>query len=182
MFTYTLRRLLLAIPTLLFIALVIFLLLELSPGDPLADMPLTIPPEVRQEMRLALGLGEPWHIRFFKWLYMFAVVEPSHVIASMTGWDMAIQHQRILSWQTRSPVADIIAQRLPQTLWVVGLSYLLGVVIAVPIGVYSALSSIRGSIRSAVSFRWSAFRCRPFSPAAADRDLCGLAGLVSDHL
>lgn len=166
MFTYTLRRLLLAIPTLLFIALVIFLLLELSPGDPLADMPLTIPPEVRQEMRLALGLGEPWHIRFFKWLYMFAVVEPSHVIASMTGWDMAIQHQRILSWQTRSPVADIIAQRLPQTLWVVGLSYLLGVVIAVPIGVYSAYRQYSwfdqaGSFISMVGFSLPTFFTGP---------------------
>jgi len=138
MFTYTLRRLLLAIPTILFIALVIFLLLELSPSDPLADMPLSIPPEVRQQMRLALGLGEPWYIRFFKWLYLFAVVEPSHVLANMTGLNLAIDGPRILSWQTRSPVADIIVQRLPQTLWVVGLSYLFGILLAVPVGVYSA--------------------------------------------
>ena len=39
MLTFTLRRLLLAIPTLLFISLVIFLLLEMSPGDPLGDVP-----------------------------------------------------------------------------------------------------------------------------------------------
>ena len=138
MFTFTLRRLLLAIPTLLFIALVIFLLLEMSPGDPLADMPLSIPPEVRQEMRLALGLGEAWYIRFYKWLYLFSVVEPSHVLAKMTGLDIAIEGQRILSWQSRSPVADIIVQRLPQTLWVVGLAYVFGIMVAVPIGVYSA--------------------------------------------
>lgn len=139
MFTFTMRRLLLAIPTLLFIALVIFLLLELSPGDPMSDMPLTIPPEVRQQMRLALGLGEAWYIRFYKWLYLFSVVEPSHVLANMTGLDwLRIEGQRILSFQTRSPVADIIAQRLPQTLWVVGLSYLFGILVALPIGIYSA--------------------------------------------
>ena len=138
MFNYTLRRLLLAIPTLLFIALVIFLLLELSPGDPMSDMPLTIPPEVRQAMREALGLGEAWYIRFYKWLYLFAIVEPSHILAGMTGWDIAMEGPRILSFQTRSPVADIIAQRMPQTLWVVGLSYVFGVLLAVPIGVYSA--------------------------------------------
>ncbi|GAB1380535.1 MULTISPECIES: ABC transporter permease [Pararhodobacter] len=139
MFNYTLRRLLLAIPTLLFIALAIFLLLELSPGDPMADMPLTIPPEVREQMRLALGLGEAWYIRFFKWLYLFSVVEPSHVLANMTGLDwLAIEGQRIISFQTRSPVGDIIAQRLPQTLWVVGLSYIFGIMVAVPIGIYSA--------------------------------------------
>ncbi|WP_370208292.1 ABC transporter permease [Pararhodobacter marinus] len=139
MFNYTMRRLLLAIPTLLFIALVIFLLLELSPGDPMADMPLTIPPEIREQMRLALGLGEPWYTRFFKWLYLFSVVEPSHVLASITGLEnLAIDGQRIISFQTRSPVGDIIAQRLPQTLWVVGLSYLFGILVSLPIGIYSA--------------------------------------------
>lgn len=166
MFNYTLRRLLLAIPTLLFIALVIFLLLELSPGDPLADMPLTIPPEVRQEMRLALGLGEVWYIRFYKWLYMFAVIEPSHVLANMTGWNVSIEGQRILSWQTRSPVADIIAQRLPQTLWVVGLAYLLGILVAVPIGVYSAYRQYSwfdqtGSFVSMVGFSLPTFFTGP---------------------
>ena len=139
MFTYTLRRLLLSIPTLLFIALAIFLLLELSPGDPMADMPLTIPPEVREQMRLALGLGEAWYIRFYKWLYMFSIVEPSYVLANMTGIEsLAVEGQRIISFQTRSPVADIVAQRLPQTLWVVGLSYIFGILVAVPLGVYSA--------------------------------------------
>ena len=44
----------------------------------------------------------------------------------------------MISWQTRSPVVDLIVQRLPQTLWVVGLSYLLAILIAVPIGVISA--------------------------------------------
>jgi ABC-type dipeptide/oligopeptide/nickel transport system permease component len=39
--------------------LVIFLLLELAPGDPMAQVPLTVPPEVKQKMREALGLGEP---------------------------------------------------------------------------------------------------------------------------
>ena len=50
MLTFTFRRLLLAIPTLVLISLIIFLLLDLAPGDPLADQPLSIPPEVRQKM------------------------------------------------------------------------------------------------------------------------------------
>ena len=44
----------------------------------------------------------------------------------------------MLSWQTRSPVVDLIVQRMPQTLWVVGMSYVVGVLIALPIGIYSA--------------------------------------------
>ena len=47
MLTFTIRRLLLAIPTLIFIAFVIFYILDAAPGEGLADIPLTVPPEVR---------------------------------------------------------------------------------------------------------------------------------------
>lgn len=138
MLAYTLRRLVLMVPTLLFISLVIFLLLELAPGDPMAQVPLTVPPEVKEKMRLALGLGEPWPVRFLKWLQQFFVVEPLHLIDALAGTDFAEGRQRVISWQSRSPVMDIIVERLPQTLWVVGLSYVLGVLIALPIGIISA--------------------------------------------
>jgi len=64
MLTFTIRRLVLAIPTLLFISLVIFLLLQLAPGDPMAQVPLTVPPEVKQQMREALGLrpADPYSV------------------------------------------------------------------------------------------------------------------------
>ena len=71
MLTYVIRRLLLAIPTLLFISLAIFLLLDLAPGDPTSQIPLTVPPEVREKIRLALGLGEPIHVRYLLWLKQF---------------------------------------------------------------------------------------------------------------
>jgi len=138
MLAYTIRRLLVAIPTLLFIALAIFLLLELAPGDPMANVPLTVPPEVKEAMREALGLGEPIHIRFWKWMVQFFYVEPLHLIDQLLGTGMVEGQQRIISWQTRSPVMDIVVQRVPQTLWVVGMSYIVGVAIALPIGIISA--------------------------------------------
>lgn len=138
MLNYAIRRLIVAVPTLLFISLVIFLLLDLAPGDPMAQLPLTIPPEVRENIRLSLGLGEPFHVRYVLWLKQFLINEPLHVIAGLTGWDVASGLQRVISWQTRAPVADTIVQRLPQTLWVVGMSYVVAVLIAVPIGVLSA--------------------------------------------
>ncbi len=138
MLTYTIRRLVLALPTLLFISLVIFLLLDLAPGDPMAQMPLTVPPEVRERMREALGLGEPVHIRFLKWLQQFFLVEPLYILDNLLGTDFAEGRQRVISWQTRSPVMDIVAQRIPQTLWVVGVSFVIGVAIALPIGIVSA--------------------------------------------
>ena len=138
MLTFTIRRLAMAIPTLLFISLVIFLLLELAPGDPLADMPLTIPPEVREKIRLSLGLGEPMHVRYGLWLYNLFVTEPLHWIDALTGSTYAEGQQRIISFQTRAPVFDTIAERIPQTLTVVGAGYLVGVLIALPIGIISA--------------------------------------------
>jgi peptide/nickel transport system permease protein len=138
MLTYTIRRLLLAIPTLLFISLVIFLLLDLAPGDPMAQMPLSIPPEVREAMRRALGMGEPVHIRFALWLYQFWIVEPMVLLDGWFGTAFAAGEQRIVSWQFRSPVMDVIVQRIPQTLWVVGMAYVIGVLIALPIGIISA--------------------------------------------
>ncbi len=78
------------------------------------------------------------HIRFWKWLVQFFWVEPLHLIDNIFGTDFAEGQQRVISWQTRSPVMDIVAQRIPQTLWVVGLAYLVGVLIALPIGIISA--------------------------------------------
>jgi len=138
MITFIVRRLILAVPTLLFISLVLFLLLDLAPGDPMAQMPLTIPDEVKQKMREALGLGEPLHILYLKWLYQFFVVEPGVFLDWLFGTNMMEGTQRVISWQFRSPVFDIIVQRLPQTLWVVALAYVVGVLIAIPIGIISA--------------------------------------------
>jgi len=138
MLTYTIRRLVLSIPTLLFISLVIFLLLELAPGDPMAQVPLTVPPEVKEQMRESLGLGEPTHVRFFKWMWQFFVVEPLVLMDWAFGSTFAEAQQRVLSWQFRSPVMDVIVQRMPQTLWVVAMSYVVGILIALPIGIYSA--------------------------------------------
>lgn len=138
MLTHTIRRLVLSIPTLLFIALAIFLLLELAPGDPMAQVPLTVPPEVKEQMRQALGLGEPIHIRFGKWLYQFCIVEPTVWIDHLFGTTFSEGRLRVISWQTRSPVMDIVVQRMPQTLWVVGMAYVVGILIALPIGIYSA--------------------------------------------
>ena len=138
MFTFTLRRLAITVPTLLFISLIIFLLLELAPGDPMAQVPLTVPPEVKEKMRLALGLGEPAPVRFWEWIVQFFWIEPQVLIDHYLGTTFSEGNQRAISWQTRSPVMDIVIQRMPQTLWVVGMSYVVGVLIALPIGIYSA--------------------------------------------
>ncbi|WP_372839224.1 ABC transporter permease [Phaeovulum sp.] len=138
MFNFALRRLLIAIPTLLIISLVIFLLLEAAPGDPLGEVPLTVPPEVKEKMRAALGLDSAWYVRYLLWLKQFFWIEPLNLFDYLFNTNYAEGMQRVISFQSRQPVMQIIAQRVPQTLTVVGLSYLIGVSIALPIGIYSA--------------------------------------------
>ena len=138
MLTYAIRRLVLSVPTLLFISFAIFMLLQLAPGDPMAQVPLTVPPEVKEKMRQALGLGEPPLVQYWKWLVQVFWIEPQVLVDHWFGTSFAEGKLRVISWQTRSPVMDIVIQRIPQTLWVVGLSYVVGVLIALPIGIYSA--------------------------------------------
>ncbi len=138
MLTYTLRRLLLAIPTLLLISLVIFLLVDLAPGSPMSEIPLTIPPDVRLKMIQAMGADQPVFVRYLLWLKQFFWIEPAYAIDGWFGTDLAQGAQRILSWQSKVPVFQLIGERLPQTLIVIGTAYLVGIAIALPIGIYSA--------------------------------------------
>jgi len=138
MLTFTLRRLMLAIPTLLCISLIIFLLVDLAPGSPMSEIPLTVPPEVRLKMIQALGADQPVYVRYILWLRQFFWVEPAMLIDGWFGSHLAGHEQRILSWQSRAPVFTVIGQRIPQTLTVIGTAYLLGIAIAMPIGIYSA--------------------------------------------
>lgn len=140
MFNYTLRRLLFAIPTLLVISFLIFALLDLAPNDPTGDLPLTIPPEVREQIRVSLGLNQPFPIRYVKWLHQFFINEPLNVFERISGIEIgnSAERLRVRSWATRSPVVDLIVERMPQTLWVVGMSYVVGILLALPIGIISA--------------------------------------------
>lgn len=138
MLSFTLRRLCVAVPTLLVISLLVFLLLDAAPGDPMSQVPLTVPPEVRAQMREALGLGEPAPVRFALWLKQMFWIEPQVLMDQVFGTSLAADQLRVLSWQTRAPVMDMVAERLPQTLWVVGSAYLLGIAMGLPIGILSA--------------------------------------------
>ena len=138
---YIIRRLLATIPTIIFISFVIFLILDLAPGDPTSNLPLSVPAEVRARIRANMGLDDPVLPRYAKWFKQFFIVEPLFVVQEVAGITIPwLESQiRLTSWTSRGvPVSEIIAQRLPQTLWVVGISYLLAVLIAVPLGIMQA--------------------------------------------
>jgi len=139
MFNYTIRRLIFTIPTLLFISFVIFFILDTAPNDPTGNLPLTIPPDVREKIRISFGLDKPMFFRYLLWCQQFFINEPLNMIEQWFNITIGDgERLRVQSWATRSPVVDLVVERMPQTLWVVGMSYVVGIVIAIPIGVISA--------------------------------------------
>ena len=122
MSVYILRRLLIAIPSLLGISIVLFTVLALAPGDPFGELATNpnVPPEVRADLRTKFGLDDPVPVRYVRW------------ITAMAKGDWGF------SFVSRVNVDTLILQRLPATLFVIGLSQILALLIAIPVGVYAA--------------------------------------------
>jgi peptide/nickel transport system permease protein len=120
---YLLRRLLVTIPTVLGISVVLFSILALAPGDPFEELALNpnIPAEVRLNLRQQFGLDDPIPVRYLRWL------------TSMLRGDWGY------SFVSRVDVDALILQRLPTTMFVLGTAYGLALLIALPIGVISAV-------------------------------------------
>jgi len=113
------------IPLLFFISLVTYALVAMQPGDPLEALIFANPRITQEEiaeLKKAYGLDQPIHIRYFKWL------------------GRALQGDFGLSRTYAIPAAEFIfVQRLPMTLLLSGTAFLIAVVVAIPIGVLSAL-------------------------------------------
>lgn len=123
MFNYILRRLLIALPSLLGISIVLFTVLALAPGDPfeeLASNP-NVPAEVRMMLRQQFGLDDPVWQRYLHWL------------TSMLRGDWGF------SFVSRVNVDELILQRLPTTIVVIGLSQVLAILVALPVGILAAV-------------------------------------------
>ena len=120
---YLLRRLLVAIPSLLGISLVLFVVLALAPGDPFSELATnpSVPPEVRLALRAKFGLDDPVLFRYWHWL----------VAMARGDWGF--------SFQSRIDVSRLILQRVPTTVFVIGSSQVLALLIAVPVGIYAAV-------------------------------------------
>src|SRR5262247_2408820 len=113
---YLLRRLLIAIPSLLGISVVLFMVLALAPGDPFGELATNpaVPPEVRAGLRAKFGLDDPVPVRYVRWL------------TAMAHGDWGF------SFVSRMQVDTLILQRLPTTLFVIGSAQLLAILIALP--------------------------------------------------
>jgi peptide/nickel transport system permease protein len=120
---YILRRLLLMVPSLLGISLVLFSVLALAPGDPFEDLAANpnVPAAVRDALRAQFGLDDPVWQRYLHWL------------ASMA------QGHWGFSFVSRIDVDQLILQRLPVTIAVIGASQVLALLVALPVGILAAV-------------------------------------------
>lgn len=136
--THLLRRILLAVPSLLGISLVLFTVLALAPGDPFSELASNpnVPASVQAALRAKYGLDDPVWSRYLHWL-----------LAMVRGdWGF--------SFVSRIDVDRLILQRLPVTIAVIGASQILAVAVAVPVGVLAASRpySIFDQVANTVAF------------------------------
>jgi peptide/nickel transport system permease protein len=135
---YLLRRLLIAVPSLIGISVILFTVLALAPGDPFEELATNpnVPPEVRLALRASLGLDDPVWQRYFHWM------------GNMLQGDWGF------SFVSRIDVDTLIWQRLPVTIAIIGASQVLALLVALPVGVLAAVKpySWFDRIASTVSF------------------------------
>jgi peptide/nickel transport system permease protein len=143
---YILRRVLIAIPTLFVISFIVFAILALAPGDPLAEFAAnpSVPPEVRENIRRAYGLDQPWYIQYVRWL------------GALTQGNLGF------SVASKIPANELIMQRLPQTLLVGGTAYIIAMLVAIPIGVISAVKQYSAFDQVATTFAFIGFSLPAF--------------------
>jgi peptide/nickel transport system permease protein len=121
MLGYLLRRVLAAIPVMGVVALFVFLLLRLTPGDPAAILAGdNATPEQLERIRISLGLNQPLYTQFFTW------------VGSLLRGDLGT------SLSSNQPVLKLIGQRIEPSIAVAIATIVLSVVIAVPLGVVAA--------------------------------------------
>lgn len=143
---YLIRRGLVSVVTIMAISVVIFGILALAPGDPLGEFATNpnVPPERRAEIRRNLGLDDPIPVQYGKWASQY------------------LQGDWGTSFSTKTGVREYVLGRIPVTLGVIGSAFLLGVLVAIPIGVISAFKQYSLFDQFATTFAFLGFSIPTF--------------------
>ena len=132
---YIIRRVLLIIPSIFVASLIVFFLIRFIPGDIVSRMAAThqgnFEEATEETIRQRLGLDVPSHVQYGRWL---GVIRDLH--GSFSG---LIQGSLGLSLWNQLPVTEIVLKRLPETFELAIFSMTIAVLIALPIGIYSAI-------------------------------------------
>jgi len=147
---YITRRLLQAIPMLLLISVGLFGLVNLAPGGPLAGHSRSrhVRPERAEMLKRQFGLDKPVPVQYVIWLIgndWMRVDADGDGVAENYGQRRGILRGDFgFSYQTRKPVLEEIAERLPNTIYLMAVTLVVVAIIAIPIGVISAVKQYSG--------------------------------------
>jgi peptide/nickel transport system permease protein len=124
MWKYIIRRTIQAVPLLIIISIISFLLIQLAPGDPMDMYRSSEGAEAVDTTAIEekLGLNQPVYIQYFNWLKLL-------VLEGNMGY----------SFEDGRPVMEKILERLPATLLLMGVAIGISYIIAIPLGIYSAV-------------------------------------------
>jgi peptide/nickel transport system permease protein len=124
---YVVRRLIQAIPIIIGISVIAFIIVYSAPGDPFDRFRSNkVSPEVIENLRRVYGLDQPLPVQFFKWFTTFWTFPWDN-----TAWGYSITDGL--------PVRDKIFERIPSTLQLMGVSLIFTIVIAIPVGILGAV-------------------------------------------
>lgn len=143
---YLIRRIIVSVLTLIAISMVVFTILAVAPGDPLSGFATnpSVPPELRERIRKTMGLDDPIYVQYTKWATAY------------------VRGDWLQSYSAKVPVRDYVMSRLPTTLMISGSAFLLSILIAVPIGVLSAIKQYSIFDQAATTFAFLGFSLPTF--------------------
>jgi peptide/nickel transport system permease protein len=144
---YLIRRGIISIVTLIAISMIIYSILFMAPGDPLGELAANpnVSPEVRQRIRESYGLDDPLYIQYFKWAQSYF-----------------LQFDWGTSFTSRMPVKDYLLDRIGVTLSISGSAFILGLMIAIPVGVISAVKQYSAFDNIATTFAFIGYSIPTF--------------------
>jgi peptide/nickel transport system permease protein len=140
MVTYIIRRLIQSIPIMLGVSFLIFMIVQLAPGDPIDRFrtPNIRPEQLEQLMRL-YGLDRPLFEQYFAWLTAFFQFPWNE-----RAWGY--------SFITNQPVRDSIFERLPATAILMGTSLIITMIVSIPIGIIAAVKQYSWADKAITTF------------------------------
>ena len=143
---YLIRRGIISVITLIAISMVVFSILALAPGDPYAEFAANpnVPPAVRARLKEQLGTEDPIHLRYIKWSTQYL----------QGNWGQ--------SFTFKTSVRDYVLHRIPVTIGVLGSAFLLSLLVALPIGVISAIRQYSLFDQFATTFAFLGFSLPTF--------------------
>lgn len=144
---YLIRRSMISIITLIAISMIIYSIIFIAPGDPLGELAANpnVSAEVRQRIRESYGLDDPLYIQYFKWAKAYFI-----------DFDWGT------SFTSRVPVKDYLMDRIGVSLSISGSAFLLGIAIAIPVGVISAIKQYSWFDNIATTFSFIGFSIPTF--------------------